>query len=1023
MRRHLIQVVVLTAVLCAPLPAAQAADMEMEIALRNAVFRGDQQPAEGKVLLLDVRRADDGTWHRVWGVAKDFNIGMHPGRVVDAEITDGAIHLAIKMDIRHDSWTWGAAGRARYELTLTRGRGGKLEGTYTGTLRGIEVSGEATGAVWPERPKVREGEPAEPGEHPRILLRKADLDHYREKMNTPLGKAAMQRMGDGVVELALKYVLTGDEEAADACIPKIEKLMARGAISDQFGHNLGARMEQTAIAYDCCYDAWPESFQRKVEAYLVWGAYKVFYSQGTLGGGINWNVTSNWSAPIYAGVGFAGLALWGEEGPEPPRPIEPNAGAHIPPDDDYTPGEGVPVLDFASDEMPGEWIYIAGVESSDADEALAGIRDINVRLDGYGDILPEDSDPLEAIGGVAAARPEVGTKLEYGGETHTFRPVSHEKDKGYWNMGGKLHLDVTNAAGRELWCRNYFFTVLRNDKPRWVHVPVALGGAAMYVNGVRVDDNDAVYLEAKGLYPVMLDVPVEWMNAWGRHFMRPRFVEVDEQEARRLIALRNEAYQAELEDWQWDRDRWERSGRMDQQFVKLFEAGRQMMYRHYRDAMGTRGWQGELAHYGNIAASAVVPYAPAYRKIFCCDVSPYEDITHYLPAKMMGHLYPDDRLPWAQEINTDPKLSADFFAPLFPVVPARWKPAVLWAWHRHVAGGEGRTDPGPPPEQEAPARLAGGSPIYTFLHYPLETEPAEPATSMPRTWEAPTYGHYVFRSGWSGGDDFVVQAWGKSHYIGGWNSGNAGTFRLAGLGHKWAVGPHDRNRSRFEENVVLLPENPEIIEGACAHPTVVATEADGSGVVSFDMNDVYAARPKEKKRRYASYGHLRNAWGFAESGITGMRSIGVDYSGRCGAPCLLAVVDDIDGGGRKVWTWQLPDADLERTTVEGNTFTIRKPDGATLRGTFVAPRGVEVVAELRKKTMIGHGGSTGGKKLPRPVHGVFATGGDDFFCVITVRRGDPPEVKVTGRGLDAKVTVGGREVRFDGKKILFSDAN
>jgi len=79
---------------------------------------------------------------------------------------------------------------------------------------------------------------------------------------------------------------------------------------------------------------------------------------------------------------------------------------------------------------------------------------------------------------------------------------------------------------------------------------------------------------------------------------------------------------------------------------------------------------------------------------------------------------------------------------------------------------------------------------------------------------------------------------------------------------------------------------------------------------------MYATAPTDRKGRrprlYEAYGNLRVDSSFADSGITGMRSAGVDYSGRCGAPCLFVVVDKITGGKRKVWTWQVDSADRKR---------------------------------------------------------------------------------------------------------------
>ncbi|MFW6061542.1 MAG: hypothetical protein ACOC93_01915, partial [Planctomycetota bacterium] len=82
---------------------------------------------------------------------------------------------------------------------------------------------------------------------------------------------------------------------------------------------------------------------------------------------------------------------------------------------------------------------------------------------------------------------------------------------------------------------------------------------------------------------------------------------------------------------------------------------------------------------------------------------------------------------------------------------------------------------------------------------------------------------------------------------------------------------------------------------------------------------------------------------------------------------------------------------------------------------------VEMEAATRQESMIGKAGSPAGEKLPRPVHAVFARGGDDYFAVVTVQRpGQPtPEVTVDGEGLDATITVGKRTIRFDGEKIVF----
>ena len=41
-----------------------------------------------------------------------------------------------------------------------------------------------------------------------------------------------------------------------------------------------------------------------------------------------------------------------------------------------------------------------------------------------------------------------------------------------------------------------------------------------------------------------------------------------------------------------------------------------------------------------------------------------------------------------------------------------------------------------------------------------------------------------------------------------------------------------------------------------------------------------------------------------------------------------------------------------------------------------------------------------------------------LFVVMTLQKGDAPEVKVEGTGLDAKVAVGRQVISFDGEKIV-----
>jgi hypothetical protein len=179
-------------------------------------------------------------------------------------------------------------------------------------------------------------------------------------------------------------------------------------------------------------------------------------------------------------------------------------------------------------------------------------------------------------------------------------------------------------------------------------------------------------------------------------------------------------------------------------------------------------------------------------------------------------------------------------------------------------------------------------------------------------------------------------------------------------------------------------------------------------------------------RLYERYGNIREDEAFLDSGISGIRSFAVDYSGKSGVPCLIAVVDRIDGGRSKVWTWQLPQPSKPSSeqvdnpyhaVMKDNTFTVTASDGAAMHGTFIT--GQHPRAEVRMTSMVGHAGSSKGKELKRPIYGVFAEGESGrFFVIVSIQRGEPPRLQVEGKGLNATVTVGARVISFDGEKIV-----
>jgi hypothetical protein len=315
--------------------------------------------------------------------------------------------------------------------------------------------------------------------------------------------------------------------------------------------------------------------------------------------------------------------------------------------------------------------------------------------------------------------------------------------------------------------------------------------------------------------------------------------------------------------------------------------------------------------------------------------------------------------------------------------------------------------------------------IYTLLNYPTEMKAKNPGVCMPLTWAATTKGGYIFRNRWRDTDDIVSQVFLKSEGEGGWSHPDAGSIRIYGLGHEWAIVGinNSKSGSRWFENVVMLPEDP-VNEGMRAVRTFYEPREDGSGVISMDMNLVYYGRKtvkdnkgNEKKAGLVDHGFRLLRDNLVDLGIRGMRSVAVDYSGKSAAPALFVIVDKISGGSKKVWQWQLPkfNGKSDVVIIEGKSFTIIQGD-ASLHATFIAPADVKLSQAQGKENIHSKYGKYGDVDL----NAIHATGGDSFYVVMTLQKGGAPDVEVEGAGLDSKVTVWKQKIRFDGEKILLN---
>jgi hypothetical protein len=491
--------------------------------------------------------------------------------------------------------------------------------------------------------------------------------------------------------------------------------------------------------------------------------------------------------------------------------------------------------------------------------------------------------------------------------------------------------------------------------------------------------------------------------------------------------------------WKLDHDYWTQSGGCDPKRDWLVWVGRRRCYHHYRLGVGDGGFQAETGPaYAAIASWYPLNFAVAYRKMFGRDVSPYPDITHLVPRRLMQVAFREttevprggadgglstfhaNKRTLHQFLNSVTGIEkapggTDILAAGFPIVPEEYRPAVLWAWNKVCDA-----DPAAP---AGAANVLGSAELplaLRFLHYPLDPagggpglKPEPPSRGMPLAWAADTFGHYTFRNGWRDENDFIAQVFLKASPIVAHNHGNAGTFALLGLGHGWVNGALGKgNPNRAFEPVVLLPMD-DVNEGGCGRLLHRDVRPDGSAAISVDLGDVYAPR----NSRFFDHNLLRIAEKGVSSGITGLRALAFDYSGKSGAPCLFAIVDKIAGGQERWWQWTLDPAAFAVTQAHGNTFTLDYGD-ASLKATFVEP--ADAKPDVRaEQFLVAEAAAT--KPAQRwPLHYVRVPGRSHFFVVGTIQRKDPPAVKVEGSGLDATIVVGGQTIRFDGEKIVMA---
>ena len=410
--------------------------------------------------------------------------------------------------------------------------------------------------------------------------------------------------------------------------------------------------------------------------------------------------------------------------------------------------------------------------------------------------------------------------------------------------------------------------------------------------------------------------------------------------------------------------------------ARLLKIAERNIKRYLTIGIGEHGFGTEGDHYTTEPwVLTVIPFIQAYRNVVGEDLVQGSSAEWFLPHYVMRMVGTDGQLsvPAYGRHRSGP--DGSLFAVGLGIVPEQFLPGVMWFFNRHFGwGGDksfGIQDYGP--YQAA----------FALMGYRDDIAPKNPAKIFGRVLVDKQKGFFVFRNQWQDSDDFVASIYLKRQPLkGSWSFPDAGSFRIWGLGGHWATaGPSKVEREN--ENIIIMPHTRA---WNAAQPTFFQSFWDGSGVVSMRMDNIV----KKKSNPTVA--------------IASLRSFAVDYSGASGAPGLFVVVDKFTGAvddeqfQDKTWVMHTK-GDV---SIEGQIFTIRSQEGATMQGTFVTPTGVQISYQP---------GEDGGT--------ILATGGDQYFVVMTVQKGKAPDVKISGTGLDAKVQVGGRTIAFRKDRIVF----
>ena len=996
-----------------PLPLPQSGDM-LRITLEGLLHQNPDTP--GRVLEMEFNRLD-GHWFMGGGHSPSYNRGTHRGVITFAD-ADRLDAFRLQVDVQGDAWVRGGFTEVEVEWSTEDGR--KYAGRYEGKAFGEPVSGSVTGEFLRAADSLSGFGAAQRGEHPRLLFRQGDLPALREKAETDFGREALARFEESAIGLGMLYQLRDDPGYAERALEAVKVHMAdMESGSKSIRHRFwGYRLEQVAITYDLCYDAWPEDFRVEVQNYIRALARRMHRERGSWTEYVQWHPENAYNASmIYSGV-IGMLAIADVEGNAPSAPAAPEVETLAP--QTWSLEINVPQVAVESDLIPAR-IWYSGPLSS---EQFQAFREAGGDLS----VLELDGEKVRML----ERDPEVRGIVR----------------SGY--TGGRDVICVNQASGTAFDTWNIFATRWQVAEAGTYHYRSNHGGVVPYLNGERVGNSTLLRLEP-GEYALVLAAPLGRPNPWAGVFVRPTLTKLSEEEVAELQADKNESYAQARVFYRQAKADWDALGGVDPATSSLLRDALFWFRRYEEITFGDAGSQ--VGSTNSLALEGPGLMSTVYRNVTGQPLGHRNGMAYWLPRKLMTWSWTAE----GGEIHQDFFGRADFqtigfqderdnrglvLAAHFPTVAPEFQPLAWWFWQQA----------GPPLEAGAvpqskrlvdaghPGTSYNSIPVYAFLHAPNDMVPQHPSEALPLSWHDSVTGDFIFRNAAEDERDVVLQLTAQQVYNRG-GSQTSGSFALRGLGHNWT---HDQvvsmgSMAPRNEHPVVQTGNPDQFTSGRGRVLDAVTYADGSGVVRMDLSKAYRTTSEDVERRRDARDNTGLLYpdALADDGgsVSVVRTILADYSGAAGVPAVIILLDELKGVADHFWSWPLSIDLVMRGNSPGTTSPIERVEieqpehlhlfengfrlqhGAQrLTARFVTDQDLEI-------------GLVGLQNLRHIVHSrcqlrtrnlLTVEGTDTYLAVMTLGEGEAPDMATERKGETLHIRIGDAEYVLEAGQLRFA---